>query len=279
VERRFDSPDSALRALQRGEVLLVDRIRPADAARLAQRSDVKVLRYALPTVHLLLFHPHRPLGSRALFRRALAHATSREAALRELASGAPDGSMALLRNAFPLDAPGAEHDPVLAAALFAACRQGSERTTLVLAHPPTPEARQACAILANQWALAGHGLDVQLLEWTAQAAAAPPEFDVLYVEWPAMDPLADGVRLCSLEPVAQPGGPLLERAAAALAQAADTAAARRALASVIRALHVRTLVIPLWQTTEFMAVHRSLSGLPEVPATTYDGVENWTISP
>lgn len=285
VERQFGSTDAALQALQRGEVLLVDRISPRDAARLAQHEAVKVAAYALPTVHLLLFHPHRPHTQRALFRRALAHATSRESIVAQLASGAPERAVSPLRNVFPLGTPGAEQsgvddfDPALAAALFAACRESNERARIVLAHPAT--AQEACRILATQWALAGHGPDVQLVELPAGGPAAGPlpEFDVLYVEWPGMDPLADGVRLCALEPLAHPGGPLLARAAAALTEAADGAAARRAIAAVARAMHARTLVIPLWQTTEYQARHRSLSGLPDTPVAPYDGVENWTISP
>ncbi len=287
VERRFGSIDSALQALRHGEVLLIDRIRPRDAARLAQQDDVKVAAYALPSLHLLLFHPHRPYTQQELFRRALAHATSREAALAQLASGAPEGAIVLLRNAFPLGTPGAEetaihpYDPALAAALFAACQQAGGRARLVLAHPPTAAAREACTILAAQWALAGHGPDVQLLELPADgnAAGPPPEFDVLYVEWPAMDALVDGVRLCALEPLARPGGPLLERAAVSLARSADAAAARRATTAIVRAMHARTLLIPLWQTTEYLARHRSLSGLPETPVATYEGVENWRVSP
>lgn len=287
VERRFGSIDSALQALRRGEVLLVDRIRPRDAARLAQLDDVKAAAYALPSLHLLLFHPHRPHTQQELFRRALAHATSREAALAHLASGAPEGAMVPLRNAFPLGTPGAEetaihpYDPALAAALFAACQQGKERARLVLAHPPTATAREACVILATQWALAGHGPDVQLLELpsSAKAPQPPTEFDILYLEWPGMDALAGGVQLCALEPLAQLGGPLLARAAAALAQSADAAAARRAVATIVRAMHARTLVIPLWQTTEYLAHHQSLSGLPETPVATYEGVENWRIAP
>lgn len=287
VERRFGSLDSALQALKHGEVLLVDRIRPRDATRLAQQDDLKVAAYALPSLHLLLFHPHRPYTQQELFRRALAHATSREVALAQLASGAPEGAMVLLRNAFPLGTPGAEetgthpYDPSLAAALFAACRQGSERARIVLAHPATPAAREACAILAAQWGLSGHGPDVQLLELPADGSVAEPpsEFDVLYLEWPGMDPLVDGVRLCTLEPLARPGGPLLERAGVSLARSADAAAARRATAAIVRAMHARTLVIPLWQTTEYLAHHQSLSGLPEMPLATYEGVENWRISP
>jgi len=286
VERRFPSVDSALQALRQGEVLLVDRLRPRDAARLANHNEVQVVPYTLPTVHLLLFHPHRPHTSQALFRRALAHATSRNAALAQLGAGTPEGAIALLRDAFPLDGPRTEdhaphaYDPALAASLFAACQRAGERPQLLLAHPATDMARQACSILADQWALAGHGPQVQLVELppaTADSSQMPPEFDVLYVEWPAMDPMVDALRLCALEPLSQQGGPLLERAAASLAQSPDAAAARRALAAVMRTIHNRTLVLPLWQTTEYMARHRSLTGMPEMPSTTYDDIENWSI--
>ncbi|MBL9124482.1 MAG: hypothetical protein JNG90_12680, partial [Planctomycetaceae bacterium] len=82
VEQTFAKGMSALGALDRGEVLLVDRLNPWDVATAATISGVVVQPYAAPTVHVLIPNLQHPLLAKRLFRRALVYGLNREAILR-----------------------------------------------------------------------------------------------------------------------------------------------------------------------------------------------------
>ena len=82
VEQTYSKTANALIALDRGEVLIVDRLNPWDVASAASISGVVVQPYAAPTVHVLIPNLKRPLMSKRLFRRALMYGINRDAILR-----------------------------------------------------------------------------------------------------------------------------------------------------------------------------------------------------
>ncbi len=95
VERRFPDMAAALRALRRGDVQIVDRVGPWDAAALAHEANLVVEPYGVHTVHLLRVNPTGRLTGNRLFRKALAHALDPVVMLRDdLSRGKLPGGVA-----------------------------------------------------------------------------------------------------------------------------------------------------------------------------------------
>ncbi len=84
------SGEHAITALMRGEIDLIDQLFPADAQRLRQRSEVKVVDYPLPTVHVLVPWSDHPFVTDRTTKRGMLLAINRELILtNELTEGTP----------------------------------------------------------------------------------------------------------------------------------------------------------------------------------------------
>ncbi|MBI2477657.1 MAG: hypothetical protein HYV60_03120, partial [Planctomycetia bacterium] len=87
IEQRFDDAQSALNALRRGRIDVIDRLFPSDAARLKDQlgrdSDLVLQPYSLPTVHMLVPKSDHPYLGNANFRRALVFGIDRKRILHE----------------------------------------------------------------------------------------------------------------------------------------------------------------------------------------------------
>ena len=70
VERQFATPRQAIGVLRRGEIDLIDRLFPADVARLQHDTQVRLVAYRLPTLHVLVPNSARPFVGNRVFRRA-----------------------------------------------------------------------------------------------------------------------------------------------------------------------------------------------------------------
>ncbi|MBX3434046.1 MAG: hypothetical protein KF847_12055 [Pirellulales bacterium] len=84
VEQAFDDDEGAAAALAGGSIDLLDRVPPWQVERLTRADGVRVGRYRLPTVHVLLLNYDNPLLELREFRRALCYGTDRQGIVRDL---------------------------------------------------------------------------------------------------------------------------------------------------------------------------------------------------
>jgi len=291
VEQTFLDSAAALRALRRGEISIVERVSPWELKRLASAGQITVVPYGVPSVHLLVPNANRPLTASRKFRRGVLLATDREAILRRgLLDGQSIAGCEVLGGPFPKsiapgDAYGSGHndrvvprpyDPGLAMPLFKLAEEESGAKpdgTLVLAHPAEPIARVACQSLARQ--LDFCGLKVALRELTPGQSAG--DCDLLYVELVCRDPAADVWRILGPEGLVGGTSPAMLAELRQLERAADAKAAAAQLQSIQRLAAAELPVIPLWQLVEHAAVHSSLSGVGQRPASLYENVAAWQV--
>src|SRR5690606_29649026 len=166
-----------LQALRLGDVLMIDRMFPADAARLARdesNQTVMVGTYALPTLHMLIPNLKNTFLNTPTFRRAILHAVPRELILDRLLDGHQIAGCRVITGPFPAGrnaedpvAYGYDHrlaqrpfDPGVAMLLFRMAESQLRKLAedneqepppfqpLILAHPEDAIARFACTIIA-----------------------------------------------------------------------------------------------------------------------------------
>lgn len=110
VETLFDDDEAALDALFRGDVDAIDRVPPWQVNRVRNATDVAVVPYRLPTVHVLIPNPANPLLELREFRRALNYGIDVESIVRDIIlGGEPQPGVRTLSGPFPAGA--ALNDP------------------------------------------------------------------------------------------------------------------------------------------------------------------------
>jgi ABC-type oligopeptide transport system substrate-binding subunit len=285
-------------ALRSGEIVACDRVAPWDVDRLARYEGIAVHAYAAPTVHLLVPNLHKPLTAQREFRRALLYGLDRQRILRDDLLKTEDPARGHV-----LDGPFRTHDAaeegaaprtydrrmMVALVRAAAAREiGNESAvdlaqtlpSVTLAYVPSETARVACRAIKQQLELDGRGIPVELVEVTAHDALADrSRWDLLYVEWPAFDSLADAARLLGSEGLVQGGSPWLEDLLGQLASAGSVDDARETLQRIDRLVRDELTVIPLFQITEHFARRTSLEGIEDGTVTLYQNVESWRHPP
>jgi hypothetical protein len=102
--------------------------------------------------------------------------------------------------------------------------------------------------------------------------------DLHYVELALHEPVVDVWALLGPAGLAGPCSPLMLEHFRGLERAADLAAASAQLRAIHRLTAAELPVIPLWQTTNYLACHASLQGLAEQPVSLYEDVLNWQIA-
>lgn len=302
IERRFVEEDEALTALLLGEIDAVDRLAPWQTTAVAARRELKLTRYAASSVHLLLFNGERALLRRPEFRRAVQYSLDRESILRnhlrppsdDLGSRRIDGLFPIGRSAddplgyaYDLSVPASPYDPqraYLLAALARSVEAGDDLGTavrpLVLRHPATATAALACRRIATY--LATVGIVVEL--HAAQADRTPTcatEADLIYVTVQSVEPLVDAPRLLGTGGLVNLPSRSLAVALHRLNEAETFATARTVLFEIQRVLHDETLVVPLWQLSEYAASRSRLTLAPagRAPTGLYQFVNEWRIEP
>jgi tetratricopeptide (TPR) repeat protein len=288
VERTYPDSAAALVALTRGEISVIDRISPWEVSRAAS-SEVVIGSYALPTVHVLVPNPARPLVSHRIMRRALVYAIDRQAILRRgLLGGQALAGCDVLSGPFPR---GAASDPfayaydakveprpyepgtaLVLTQLAINETQSANKTLapLVLVHPADPIARIACQSIARQ--LKQLNLQVNLKELGAGTAG---EYDLRYVELVIREPTVDAWQVLGPRGVVGMCSPAMLAALRAVEAAPNKQEAAARLQAVHRLAAAELPVIPLWQLSEHFAVHKSIQGVAQRPASLYEGVEAW----
>jgi len=298
-EFRYDRPSGALAAFNRGDVAMLERVPPDQVPALGSSPDVKLGRYAQPSVHVLALDGRTPALRNRMLRRALSHAVDRKALLEEAvlkrAASDPD---APADGVFPktsyADAPGVqplEYNPVLAAALAALAKGelGKEAVALKLEYPAIAEVEAVIPRLVEAFRLARIevepvGLSESQLESELRAGR---RFDMAYRVLRCDEPVLDaGLMICpgydappSANALASAASPRIVQLLLELDRAAEWPSARGLVVQIDRELRDELPVIPLWQVTDHYAWRGRLTGPPEVANQLYQGIETWEITP
>ncbi len=294
VERVYSDSTSAIEAIRREEVAVIDRLSPWDAASLAGSKELVVAPYSISTTDVLVPNLRRPTMSRALLRRAVAHAIDRLGILGgQLSRGKVPAGCAVVdgllggetsRNGAELrfDAGAARALAELSKADAAtdsapsADKGASSVGEIVLAFVPDETTRLACQAISEQTRAAG--IPLRLKEIAASdLAQAPDDVDLIYVSWTPLEPLAELPRLVGREGIGGDAGPIFARLLNDALTAPRGKDAER-LARLDDEIRAQTLAIPLWRVTNFYASHPSLSGVGRRPVTLFQNIEKWQLS-
>ncbi|MCA9239016.1 MAG: hypothetical protein KDA37_02400 [Planctomycetales bacterium] len=301
-ERFFDTDTAALQALANGRVDLLARLMPWQIEPVRRDPRLAVGAYELPTTHVLIPTKRSRLLDQRSMRRALVYAINRQQILNDLIKGErTDPGFVLVSGPFPsgkgLDDPvrygyndgvaPRPYDPRLGAILSKLAWTQTQREehgkkdeasrpfpTLRLAHGSDPIARGACQLIQAQ--LTAAGIPIELVELPAdKLLAESPEFDLRYAELAVWEPLTDAQRVLGPHGVAGRCSDPMLAALDRLDRADNWPEVSRALYEV-HALAAGDLpVLPLWQTPNFYAYRKDLSGVPESCVTLYQTIEGW----
>lgn len=292
-ERRYAAYDKAVQALLRGDVSFLPRIPSWVVDILSDDDRFFVNSYALPTTHILQFHPDSPLSQTSELRRALAYGLDRPAILKETVLRDPEARRGrVVSAAWPMSSdaynpllPPREHDLPLALSLTLAARKqfDGRLPPLKLLCVPDPIARQAAQRLVEQWRRLG--ITVELVsEKDAAAAEANGDWDLAYRQVSIVEPLREIWPLLTLEPNARVEA--LARFPDWLRQELielDTVGSWEAAMAVCHRLQehlqAEALVIPLWEVDEYQVIRKNIRGFSSRPVHPYQYVEQWIIQP
>lgn len=149
-----------------------------------------------------------------------------------------------------------------------------ELPTLRIAHSADPVARAACASIKIY--LQPLDIPVELVELDAEQLLDPDgDFDLRYAELAMWEPIVDAKRLLGLNGLAgRTSDPIL-----IALDRLDEARNWKEAISTLRDIHTLAAgdlpVIPLWQTANFYAYRRNLSGLPQSTIHLYQTLSDW----
>jgi peptide/nickel transport system substrate-binding protein len=298
-EFRLSPGQSALAALRRGEVTLVDHVPSDQLTSLAETPEIQVGRYTQPVVHVLALDARNPaLRSRAL-RRGLSYAIDRKTLLEEslLKHPASDPD-APADGPFPkgsyANAPGVKplgYDMLLAKMLVAAARKerGGGPIRLKLEYPAISEARAVAAKLADAFRIAGveivaSELPESRLETELRAGR---RFELAYRVLRCDDPILEaGPLLCpgydappEADALASAASPRILQLLLQLERASDWPTARGLAIQIDRESRDELQVLPLWQLADHFAWRDRLKGPGKVADHLYQGLETWEVAP
>ncbi len=305
VERLYSDTPSAIAALERGEIAILDRINPWDVGRVAALAQLKVQPYAVPTIHCLIPNPNRPVPSSRSFRRALTYGIDRQRILRQrlLRQREVPGSMVVsgpfVRGAASDDPRGyaynpqiepREFDPRMAltlatvglseasASMIRKEQEPPKKFTLSIGHAPTEIATVACEEIAHYVQLLGVDVELHALE-SGISRAALENYDFLYAELALWEPTSDLWRLLGPGGIASGASSYVALALRQLEDADNWPAARQRLFELHRLIHDDVSVVPLWQLTDYFAYHNSVKGIGTDPVALYQQIDRWKVSP
>ena len=308
IERRFEDAQSAYNALKRGQIDVIDRLFPSDAARLKEQlgrdSDLVLQQYSLPTVQALVPKSDHPFLANRNFRRALVFGIDRDRILNEeLLGGNEIPGCRIISGPFPagvneLDPLGYAYDhtieprvwrPRLAKLLTIIAEkelatkaeileeEAPKLTPLLIAHPASESARNACQAIISHLSIIG--IEVKAKELAPGETTDPDnECDLLYTEIAVWEPVADARRLLGTKGVAATDSPFVAQALRRLDAAENWGEVRDQLVALHRAAHDEVSVIPLWQTVDFFVYNKRVRNIGENPVWLYQYVDQWRLS-
>ncbi|HVX12125.1 MAG TPA: ABC transporter substrate-binding protein [Pirellulales bacterium] len=302
VELHLANSADCWSALERGKVQLIDRLAPWEVERYRANREFVVGQYALPTLHCLAPNMERPFMQHRCYRRALAYGINRELVLKHhLLRDQPLAGCQLITGPFPIgngfDDPlryaynsqveARERNPRLAIALSqvalhdlseAAKKRGDPEIKdfpkIVLAHPAGDIAREVCKGIKRH--IEAMKFSVELRELPAGITVpTDKEYDLLFLEITAQEPLVDGARLLGPDGLLGQASPYMTLALVQLAKATNWQEARQILQRIHQITVDDVAIIPLWQMPEHFAYHRSMKGIDQKPVLLYQSIERW----
>jgi hypothetical protein len=287
-EQTYADTAAALRGLLRGEVSIVDRIGPWDLKSLAAKDEIVVGQYALPSVHVLIPNPRRPLAANRALKRAILYGIDRQGILdRSLLAGQAIAGCSVVSGPFPRGAskidsrgyaydeavPARPYDPALALALSRLTPPGTLPRPLVLDHPADVVPRVACQSIARQ--LTAAGIPVTLRE--ESRGGTDDAFDLRYVELPMREPLVDVWRLLGPRGLAGPPSPAILLALRKLQDTGDLTTAGTRMKEIHALAAAELPVIPLWQLVDHFAHRSTVKGIGKEPVSLYQDIDQWQV--
>lgn len=302
-ERTFPDDDQAVTALIRGTVDAIDRVPPWQMPRLKAVEGVEVGRYRLPTIHALVPTGRSPLTDQREFRRALCYGIDRQKFVDDyLLAGGAEAGFQVVSGPFPAGTAASDpvrygyngqidprvYDPYMAIVLSTAAWSNARKMAgekepgdeelprLTLGHSPDPIARAACQEISKN--LNAVNIPIKLVELSAaELLDASDHVDLKYVELSTWEPVTDARVLLGSKGLV--GG-----TSDFMAVALDRLDAARNWKEVIGRLHeiheaasIDLPVIPLWQTMNYFAYRKNLSGLADEPVLLYQNVARWEL--
>ncbi|MCA9142015.1 MAG: hypothetical protein H6821_06125 [Planctomycetaceae bacterium] len=309
IEQRFEDAQSALNALRRGRIDIIDRLFPSDAARLSEQlgrdSDLVLQKYSLPTVHMLVPKSDHPFLANANFRRALVFGIDRKRILEEeLLGGKEIAGCRILSGPFPAgidqtDPLGYAYDhtleprvwrPRLAKLLTIIAEKElalkaelleeapPTLTPLLIAHPATESARIACQAIITHLGIIGIEVKVKELP-PGETLDADNECDLLYTEIAIWEPVSDARRLLGARGVAQTDSPYVNQALRRLDAAENWGDVHDQLIALHHAAHNEVTVIPLWQTVDYFIYNKRVRNIDvgDPLVWLYQNVDQWRL--
>lgn len=294
VEHKYPSHDRVVQALLRGEISMTPTLPDWHVRRLqadeAVVKDFFILPYAVPTTHLVLFHPDSPAGKSRELRRALAYAIDRDKLLREVIlrdTTAKHGR--LIESPFPKESYGnsLQARPLLydlSASLAMSVAAGHKLDakdhvipTLRMVAPPTVTERAAAQSMIRSWKKVG--ITVVLVP---DEEGPEAQFDLIYRVGILPEPVIDWWPIVTINSRANlsdlVGKPdWLRQQLMELDRTADWTRVVAQSQELHRRLSVEAAYLPLFEVDNFMVLRKNVRGFPPKPMHCYDSVDRWSL--
>jgi len=301
VEVRTESASDGVSMLLKGELDMLDQLFPADAIQLSRSDDIRVEKYPLPTVHMLIPCSDHPFVAESTFRRALLYAINRQDILQgELLQGMEFPGCQVVSGPFPAgmdpnDPLGYAYDqeivargyePRLSQLLMTMNKNQMESEAerkkdempemkpIRLAFPSDNLSRVACEAISTQWQLVG--LKVELVELpVGRTFPDAGTADLVYVAAAIWEPIIDARRLLGPSGLAGSTDQLVGLGLRRLEEARNWREVRDQLLVLHGIAHHELPVIPLWQMVDSYAYRRSLRGVGRDIVSLYQDADKW----
>ncbi len=316
LEEASSNDEEALALLSRGDLDALERIPPWQVDQTTQIADVTVSAYRLPTLHVLLCNYENPLMQRREFRRALCYGIDRPRMISEVLvgkesrpgfrvlSGPLPAGMSIgdsLGYGYKQELQPLPYEPRLAVVLSGSARAAvaklaesstkeakenaaekkaeksgepveAETKPLVLLHPADAVARVACELIKRQ--LDAIGIPIELKEETLDDDS---KWDLRYAELCLWEPIVDARRLLGPDGLAGRCSPTMNLALRELGRSTNWNDARTRLQRIHQLAFDDLPVISLWQTVNYFAHRKALTGLSQTPVSLYQNVSQWHV--
>jgi hypothetical protein len=304
VEIKMPTASDAVTSLLKGEIDVIDRLFPSDAARLRRSRDVVVANYPLPTVHMLIPCSDHAFIADANFRRALLYGINRQDILSgEFLEGVDTPGCRVISGPFPAsiepDDPLAyayneavvpmQYQPQLANLLIvlatkqladAAEKKKAPKPELKpirLATPDDDLSRVACEAIKTQWELIGLKVELVTLP-KGETMPKEGQADLAYVVAAVWEPIVDARRVLGPEGLAKSADQFVGLGLRDVEAATNWREARERLQELHRTASSELPIIPLWQLVDAFAYRREVTGVGQEIVSLYQNVERWRLN-